>query len=120
MVDGKWGHKKIAKMWASHFKSLFNTVKDEQCKQSVTELINKADGYNGNHLLFDSNIVIENINKLEKGKTYSSAGLFAKHLIYVTDKLSILLTTCFNAWLPEIIEKKKSHSRFCNHQFCSI
>jgi hypothetical protein len=113
-VDGKTGNQEIARMWASHFSSLFNSTSCEAHKVSVLNSIENRLRSQAPNIVSDATIttreVADAIRGLSRGKSSGPDGLSAEHFLSAPGTLPCFLSMAFNCsvahgYLPSVIMK---------------
>ena len=90
------GHENIANLWRSHYETLFSSVTGSTHKDKV---VNKISNISIDCELTSCTEVAEAIKSLDNGKACGSDNIFPEHLKLCGNRVAILLSLCFNAFI---------------------
>ena len=128
-IDGVIGHEHIAEKWKSHYHQIFNSIAHSHDNEKYQDVDSMKD------MEINVSDVKEAINKLELNKACGMDNIFAEDLKFAGNRLAILLSVCFNAFIshgklpdgfmaviisPIIKDKGKSISDMNNYRPISL
>ena len=90
------GPKAIAEQWKNHYSDILNSVPPGRHYKGITEFLQTATYYNETLTAVDVRNAIEDL-KLCKASGLDT--LSAEHFRYASNRISVLLSLCFNAML---------------------
>lgn len=93
-IEDAKGSQEISKLWADHYKTLFNCVND--CR-NVNELCENF-VYSGDMDVTPDNVK-KAINNLDSGKSCGADNIFAENLKFCSDFVNRLLSECFSGFI---------------------
>jgi len=91
VVGGCAGEKEIAVMWGHHFEQLYNSIQDDQSKNSFYECLDNSDG--GVKFTISEHDLLVCIGKQKKGKSVGLDNIAMEAFIY--GGLRLLIHVCF-------------------------
>ena len=103
-IDGSVGDTKIAEMWKCHYKSLLNSVQNDEFKNSVKSDINQQ---HPNSIIITPFNVLDALKNIQCGKT---CGISVEHFVFAQSRIYVLLSLLFSAfithgYLPDMFMK---------------
>ena len=106
-IDGSVGDTDIAEMWKCHYKSLLNSVKNDEFKNSVKSDINQQ---HPNSIIITPFNVLDALKNIKCGKSCGVDGISAEHFVFAHSRIHVLLSLLFSAfithgYLPDMFMK---------------
>ena len=106
-VDGSVGDTEIANMWKCHYKSLLNSVQNEESKKSVMLDINQQHETSITITPFN---ILDALKSIKCGKSSGVDGISAEHFVFAHSRIHVLLSLLFSAfithgYLPDMFMK---------------
>ena len=106
-IDGSVGDTDIAEMWKCHYKSLLNSVKNDEFKNSVKSDINQQ---HPNSIIITPFNVLDALKNIKCGKSCGVDGISAEHFVFAHSHIHVLLSLLFSAfithgYLPDMFTK---------------
>ena len=97
-VDGSVGDTEIAEMWKCHYKSLLNSVQNEEFKKSVVLDINQQHETSTCITITLFNI-LDALKSIKCRKSSGVDGISAEHFIFAHSRIHVLLSLLFSAFI---------------------
>ena len=97
-VDGSVGDTEIAEMWKCHYKSLLNSVQNEEFKKSVVLDINQQHETSTCITITLFNI-LDALKSIKCGKSSGVDGISAEHFIFAHSRIHVLLSLLFSPFI---------------------
>ena len=94
-IDNVTGAQPITDMWQAHYKNLLNSSKDASSKDAVLSALGQKDRYVFER--FSVNNVMDAVRLLKLGKSCGKDSIYAEHVKFAHDKVSVILSMLFNA-----------------------
>ena len=106
-IDGSVGDTDIAEMWKCHYKSLLNSVKNNEFENSVKSDINQQ---HPNSIIITPFNVLDALKNIKCGKSCGVDGISAEHFVFAHSRIHVLLSLLFSAfithgYLPDMFMK---------------
>ena len=95
-IDGSVGDTDIAEMWKCHYKSLLNSVKNDEFKNSVKSDINQQ---HPNSIIITPFNVLDALKNIKCGKSCGVDGISAEHFVFAHSRIHVLLSLLFSAFI---------------------
>ena len=101
-IDGSVGDTEIAEMWKCHYKSLLNSVKNDEFKNSVKSDINQQ---HPNSIIITPFNVSDALKNIKCGKSCGVDGISSEHFVFAHSRIHVLLSLLFSGYLPDMFMK---------------
>ena len=106
-IDRSAGDTEIAVMWKCHYKSLLNSVQNDELKNSVKSDINQQ---HPNSIIITPFNVLDALKNIKCSKSCGVDGISAEHFVFAHSRIHVLLSLLISAfithgYLPDMFMK---------------